>query len=445
MKEILWFRNDLRVTDNALLSNATQEVLPIFIFDKTMLQKLEKDDKSISFLYDSVLNLKKELQELGLDLAIFYDEPKNVFNFLKKYDFDFVLSSYEFDNYSIKTDEIIETILPIKKYHNRFILNPSDHLKKDNTPYKVFTAFFNSLEPLVTSDKIELYKINLSLKKVKFDYKKVPTLEEIGFNKKVLPLHLKKSGNELLKDFVKKIAFYKENRDFFYKDATSKISVHLRFGLISPREIFNFVKNYTHSDFFIKELFWREFYNYILYHFPHTQFENFKQIDIPYRNNKEEFDKWCNGKTGIPIVDAAMTELNTTGLMHNRLRMVTSSFLTKNLLIDWKWGEHYFSKKLLDYEISTNIGSWQWSASTGVDSVPYFRVFNPYIQSKKFDKDTEFIKKYLPILKNVDSKIIHNENNDLNSFINKYPKAIVSISFSRKRAIEVFKRAKSRT
>ena len=178
----------------------------------------------------------------------------------------------------------------------------------------------------------------------------------------------------------------------------------------------------------------------VLYHFPLTEYKNFKNIDIPYRNNNEDFVKWCEGKTGIPIMDAAMNQLNTTGLMHNRLRMVTASFLSKNLLIDWKWGEQYFAKKLLDYEISTNIASWQWAASTGVDAVPYFRVFNPYIQSKKFDKDTKFIKKYLPILAKVEPAKIHKENSNIFESIKEYPKPIVAIDSSRKRAIEVFKR-----
>ncbi len=439
-KEILWFKNDLRITDNAILHYANKNVLPIYIFDKSILNKLDKEDKSISFLYESVLMLKKQLKGIGLDLAIFFDEPKNIFMSLKKLGFNSILSSYNYDWYSRKMDETIQNILPIKKFYNHFILNPNEHLKKDNTPYKVFTPFYKSLMPLTSSLQIEEFKYNSKIQKIDFDYDHVPTLKDLGFIKQKLPLHLKKSLEILIKEFIQKLPSYKDDRDYFSKDATSKLSVHLKFGLISPRELFNALRKHSNSDFFIRELFFREFYAYILYHFPLTEYKNFKNIDIPYRNNNEDFVKWCEGKTGIPIIDAAMNQLNTTGLMHNRLRMITASFLSKNLLIDWKWGEQYFAKKLLDYEISTNIASWQWAASTGVDAVPYFRVFNPYIQSKKFDKDTKFIKNYLPILAKVEPAKIHKENSNIFESIKEYPKSIVAIDSSRKRAIEVFKK-----
>jgi len=440
VREILWFQNDLRITDNALLHYAKQDVLPIYIFDKGILNNLDKEDRSICFLYESVLVFKKQLQSIRLDLAIFFDEPKNVFMDLKKLGFESILSSYSYDNYSKKMDETINNILPIKKFYNRFILNPNEHLKKDNTPYKVFTPFYKSLTFLTSSLRIEEFLYNKNIQKIDFDYDKVPSLEDLGFKKQRLPLHLTKSLDILLEEFILKLPEYKENRDYFSKDATSNLSVYLRYGLISARELFNVIRKEKDSDFFIRELFFREFYAYILYHFPFIQFENFKSIDISYINNQDDFAKWCEGKTGVPIIDAAMIQLNTTGLMHNRLRMVTASYLTKNLLIDWRWGERYFAKKLLDYEISTNIASWQWAASTGVDAVPYFRVFNPYIQSKKFDKEADFIKKYLPLLSKIEAVKIHKEDSNINQNIKEYPKQLVSINFSRKRAIEVFKK-----
>ncbi len=215
--------------------------------------------------------------------------------------------------------------------------------------------------------------------------------------------------------------------------------------LFLPRTLFNKIKRLNapkkQIDFFIRELFWREFYNYILYHFPKSQFENLNSIKVNWNQNEDDFKNWCEGNTGVPIIDASMRYLNQTGLMHNRLRMVTSSYLTKNLLIDWRKGEEYFALKLLDYEASSNIGSWQWAASTGVDAVPYFRVFNPYLQSKKFDKDAIFIKTVLKDLKDISPKVIHTENGVQEDIFLNYPRQIVGINYSRNRAIMEFKRA----
>ena len=445
MKQVLWFRRDLRVVDSEILANAKDEVLPIFIFDKNILNKLPKDDKRVSFIYKSVLELKENLQKIGLDLAIFYANPKDVFIDLKNQGFDEVLTSIDFDNYSKTRDEECEEILPIKRYTDSFLIYPNDVLKADKTPYKVFTAFYNSLEFLHSSNNIREFETPKNLKKVDFDYSFIPTLNDLGLKKQDLPDFLYKSADELIDIFSKKIENYQENRDYFYLDASSNLSVHLRFGLISPRTLFNKIKRLNapkkQIDFFIRELFWREFYNYILYHFPKSQFENLNSIKVNWNQNEDDFKNWCEGNTGVPIIDASMRYLNQTGLMHNRLRMVTSSYLTKNLLIDWRKGEEYFALKLLDYEASSNIGSWQWAASTGVDSVPYFRVFNPYLQSKKFDKDAIFIKSVLKDLKNISPKIIHTENSVQEDIFLNYPRQIVGINYSRNRAIMEFKRA----
>ncbi|PLY09677.1 MAG: deoxyribodipyrimidine photo-lyase [Arcobacter sp.] len=445
MSQILWFRRDLRITDSAILSNAKHKVLPIFIFDKNILKALPKDDKRVTFIYKSVLDLKNRLKSIGLDLAIFYDEPINVFKNLKERGFDEVLCSIDFDNYAKKRDKEIEKILPMKRFIDSFILNPLEHLKSDNTPYKVFTPFYKSLNIISKSKSIETFKRNENLEKVDFDYDFIPSLKELGFEEQRQESFLQKDGIILLDEFIEKIENYKEDRDFFYKDASSKLSVHLRFGLISAKEVFNYLKSFDNIDceFFIRELFWREFYNYILFHFPKSEIENFNNIEIEWNDNEEDFQKWCDGKTGIPIIDAAMKNLNETGMMHNRLRMVVASFLTKNLFIDWKKGEKYFALKLLDYEASSNIGSWQWSASTGADASPYFRVFNPYIQSKKFDKEGIFIKTVFPELKHIDSKLFHTENGVSSNLFVEYPKSIVDISLSRKQAIEKFKRARN--
>lgn len=442
MKQILWFRRDLRVEDSSLLENAKDNVLPIFIFDKNILEKLPKDDKRVTFIYKSVLSLKEKLKSIGLDLAIFYGYPKEIFLKLKTLGFDEVLCSIDFDSLAKKRDEEIEKILPLKRFIDSFILNPAQHLKKDGTPYKVFTPFYNSLEVITSSNKIEPRKRDINIKLIDYDYNISPSLEELGFEEARLPDFLNLDTDILLKEFSHKLQNYENDRDFFYKNATSNLSVHLRFGLISPVMLFNYIKNFPNSDFFVRELFWREFYNYILFHFPNSEFKNFNEIDIKWNENEEDFEKWCKGNTGVPIVDAAMRHLNSTGTMHNRLRMIVASFLTKNLFLDWKKGEEYFALKLLDYEASSNIGSWQWGASTGADAAPYFRVFNPYTQSKKFDKDALFIKSVIPELKDIDSKLLHIQNGTQSNIFIDYPKAMVDINLSRKRAIEKFKKAK---
>lgn len=377
MREILWFRRDLRISDSAILSKAKDEVLPIFIFDTDILDKLEKNDRRVDFIYQSVLKLKKKLQSIGLDLAIFHDTPKQVFTKLQAIGFDRVLCSIDYDAYAMARDIEINKIIPTTRYSDSFILNPLLHLKKDGTPYKVFTPFFNSLEELTSSSEIEEFQRNIKLKKIDFDYNLVPTLSELGFETQKLPDFLYQEPREVFDKFALKMQDYKKDRDYFYKDATSNLSVFLRFGLISPKELFNLARKVEGSSFFIREIFWREFYAYLLFHFPDSEFENFIDIKIPWKDDEESFEAWCKGETGVEIVDASMKYLNKTGLMPNRLRMIVASFLTKNLLIDWRKGEAYFAKKLLDYEASSNIGSWQWAASTGADAAPYFRIFNP--------------------------------------------------------------------
>ncbi|MFY4842653.1 cryptochrome/photolyase family protein [Aliarcobacter butzleri] len=445
MKQILWFRRDLRIIDNEILANVKGEVLPIFIFDKNILQNLPKDDKRVTFIYKSVYRLKEDLKSIGLDLAIFFDTPINVFTKLKKENFDEILVSVDFDNYAKKRDEEVEKIIPLRRFLDSYLIDPKIILKSDQKPYKVFTPFYNYLEPLHQSNHIEEFKIATNIKKINYDYNFFPTLQDLGFIEQKLPDFLYKSADELISTFSKKINNYQKNRDFFHLDAGSNLSVHLRFGLISAKMVFNKIKKLQapkkEIDFFIRELIWREFYNYILFHFPKSQFENLNGIEVNWNENEEDFKKWCEGNTGVPIIDASMKHLNNTGLMHNRLRMIVASYLVKNLLIDWKKGEEYFALKLLDYEASSNIGSWQWAASTGVDAVPYFRVFNPYLQSKKFDSEAIFIKSVLKNLKDIPTKQIHTENSVQENIFLDYPKQIVGINYSRDRAILEFKRA----
>ena len=284
MKQVLWFRRDLRVVDSEILANAKDEVLPIFIFDKNILNKLPKDDKRVTFIYKSVLELKNNLQKIGLDLAIFYANPKDVFIDLKNKGFDEVLTSIDFDIYAKTRDEECEKILPIKRYTDSFLIYPNDVLKADKTPYKVFTAFYNSLEFLHSSNNIREFETPKNLKKVDFDYSFIPTLNDLGLKKQDLPDFLYKSADELIDIFSKKIQNYQENRDYFYLDASSNLSVHLRFGLISPRTLFNKIKRLNapkkQIDFFIRELFWREFYNYILWRGNINSYSELKDSEI---------------------------------------------------------------------------------------------------------------------------------------------------------------------
>lgn len=359
MKQILWFRRDLRINDNAILAHAQGEVLPLFIFDTHILNALSSSDKRVTFIYQSVLKLKQELQGMGLDLAIVYGEPKTIFTQLKKEGFNEVLCSIDHDHYAKTRDHAIEQIIHLRRFNDAFLIDPKEHLNQSHLPYKVFTPFYKSLEYLWDAKKIIELKPAQNLHLIEYNYKIGPTLKAMGFITQTLPSFLEQSGQTLLANFTQKLSDYQKDRDFFAIDATTKLSVHLRFGLLSPKEFFNTLRPYPHSQAVIRQLFFRDFYNYLLYHFPSSQFENYKPITIEWSNNEEHFKKWCEGKTGVPIVDAGMQHLNQTGLMHNRLRMIIASYLTKNLLIDWRWGERYFTEKLLDYEASSNIASWQ--------------------------------------------------------------------------------------
>ena len=427
MRQILWFRRDLRIEDNAILANARDEVLPIFIFDTNILSKLDQDDKRVNFIFKSVNELKNNLRNIGLDLAIFYGDPEEIFDQFSGLQIDEILASADFDNYSTNRDKSIAKKYNLKHFFDSWLLHPQDAVKQDGTPYKVYTPFYKAFGHFFDS-QIEEFRPASNLKLIDSPYfSKSFSLNDLGFTEAKLPKFLDDSAYKNLDIFKSKINNYEIDRDFFALNATSNMSVFLRFGLISPKQILNTLFKWKKENLEIekykKELFWREFYNCILYHFPNSEFENFNNIIIHWNNDLEIFQAWCDGKTGVDIIDAAMQNLNETGTMPNRLRMIVASFLTKNLLIDWRLGEKYFAKKLIDYEASSNIGSWQWGASTGADSAPYFRVFNPETQNHKFDPTSEFIQKYLKYKTN---------------------KPIVDIKNSAKIAIEVFSKSKNR-
>ena len=417
---IFWFRRDLRLEDNVGLFHALNEkenVLPVFIFDDMILNELPNDDPRVNFIYKSLLVINKQLQKHNSSLLILNGNIDEVWNsLLLKHDIETVYINKDYEPYAIKRDNRITEFLKskgitIKSYKDQVIFEESEIVKADGKPYTVYTPYkrkwlekFNpvSLIPMVNFD-------NLYHKKYSF-----PTLAALGF---------KKSNIQVKEYSLQNVSTYLETRNFPNLDSTSYLSPHLRFGTISVRQIITELDN--RSETFLSELIWREFFMQILYHFPHVVTNNFrsKNNGVKWLNNEDDYFKWCQGETGYPLVDAGMRQLNETGYMHNRVRMVTAGFLCKHLLIDWRYGEAYFAKKLLDYELSSNNGNWQWAAGTGCDAAPYFRIFNPIEQLKKFDKSLTYTKKWVK---------------DFES--NSYPEPMVDHKFARNRALEAYKK-----
>jgi len=447
--KILWFRRDLRIHDSLLLS-LDGEVLPLFIFDTTILNLLEKKDRRVAFIFEQVLQLKKNLKAIGLDLALFYGLPEDVFAYLKTLGFDDVYASVDYDAYAKERDAKIATMLNFHPLNDCYLFEPNEVLKKDGTPYLVFTPYYRACKELYT----QFYALEYKQGKqslAKFEYNELwsiskgvkkplhVTIESIGFE----PLHVNiLSPEKALEIFTCKVDDYEAKRDFFDVDATSHLSVHLRFGTLSIREVVRFLVNlkkqgHTTEPFF-RQLIFREYYAYLLYHFPKLAWENYK-YSPPISHDAEAYEHFITAQTGYPLVDAAITELLTTGLMHNRARMVVGSFFTKHLMLPWQQGEAFFAKHLLDYDASANILSWQWCAGTGIDPQPYFRIFNPYAQSLKFDKDARYIKHHLPLLNDIPAPSLHKEAYVMSHDIAGYPKPIIGHEHARKRFLSEFK------
>ncbi len=424
---VFWFRRDLRLHDNHGLFEAlknSNEVLPVFIFDKTILNKLSvKKDKRVSFIHQTIKKINDELLKVGSSLMVLNDEPINAFKTISEsFTIKDVFANHDYEPYAIDRDLKIKEWLKAKNisfhtFKDQVIFEKGEVMKPDGNPYTIFTPYSKIWKRKLAEEKIKPFASeNLLSNLIKTKPFHFPTLHEIGFEN---------SEDEFSPIIIDSnlISNYHLTRNLPAVNGTSKLSIHLRFGTVSVRKLAKVALELNEQ--WLNELIWREFFMMILFHFPYVVNKSFKKKyeHIKWRNNETEFKKWCDGETGYPIVDAGMRELNQTGLMHNRVRMVVASFLTKHLLIDWLWGEAYFAEKLLDYELSSNNGNWQWAAGCGCDAAPYFRIFNPSEQTKKFDTDMLYIKKWI------------------NNFTADYLPPIVEHTFARKRALEVFKKS----
>jgi deoxyribodipyrimidine photo-lyase len=394
---VFWFRRDLRLEDNTGLYHALNSglrVIPVFIFDTDILNQLEdRKDKRVDYIHQALQEIHKDLKKYNSGLYVYYGTPIEVFKkIIQDFNIDTVFSNRDYEPEAIQRDRQIADLLlkqhiQFRNFKDQVIFEKNNILKNDLSPYTVFTPYSKKWKENLKN--IEIVPVNREGFANYEGPSAIISLKDIGFEKTDLDY----AEPKLHKDIID---FYGEYRDFPAMDRTTHLGIALRFGTISIRECVQYAVK--HNEVWLNELIWREFFMQILYHFPSVVHHCFKKKyeNIVWRNDEKEFKAWCEGKTGYPIVDAGMRQLNETGFMHNRVRMITASFLTKHLLIDWRWGEAYFAGKLLDYDLAANNGNWQWAAGCGCDAAPYFRIFNPYEQTKKFDKDTQYIRKWLP-------------------------------------------------
>ena len=387
---VFWFRRDLRLEDNTGLFhalNSPHTVLPIFIFDTEILSSLKKDDARVSFIYEQLRQLREELRSRGSSLGVFQGKPADIFKKLKtQYNLREVFSNRDYEPYARIRDKevgdlLAEDHIKFHLYKDQVIFEKNEIVKHDGLPYVVYTPYMKLWKQRFTEKDPEIHDSSNNSNFIQNIDLPFPDLKDIGFEISAI-----KVPQFNLSDLT--IANYEAQRNYPYLDSTSRIGPHLRFGTVSIRKVVQKAAE-DKNETFLQELIWREFFMQILYHYPHTVTESFKpKYDrIPWRNNEAEFELWKSGKTGYPIIDAGMRQLNATGFMHNRVRMLVASFLCKHLLIDWRWGEAHFANYLLDYEMASNVGNWQWAAGSGVDAAPYFRIFNPSTQIEKFDKN----------------------------------------------------------
>lgn len=427
-----WFRRDLRLVDNAGLYRILRShsnVVPLFIFDRNILDKLEdKKDARVQFIHETISDIKNQLRSMGSDIRVEYGEPLEIWKkILEECEVESVYANKDYEPYARSRDENVKSLLEAKGvqmevFKDHLIFEQGEVLKKDDTPYTVFTPFKKVWLDKVNEGASDYYLKSYPCERYYHSFAKnldfdMISLAKMGF----YPSSIKIPSKEVKQKVIKN---YDSRRNFPAVEGTSRLGIHYRFGTISIREKAR--KAWKLNQVYLSELIWRDFYAQILAEFPHVVEGAFrpKYDQIQWRNNEEEFLAWCEGRTGYKIVDAGMRELNETGYMHNRVRMITASFLTKHLLINWQWGEAYFAKKLLDFDLASNNGGWQWAAGSGTDAAPYFRIFNPYTQVTKFDKNLEYIQKWVP-------------EHDMSS----YPKEIVEHKAARERCLKTYKSA----
>lgn len=424
---IFWFRRDLRLNDNAGLYHALKHgknVLPIFIFDEDILNELEdKEDRRVEFLHRSLSNLKSQFVDQGSDILVLHGNPLEVYrDLLEKYPIRSVFTNHDYEPYAKVRDEKIEEFLKEKgvvfrTFKDQCILEKEEVVKDDGKPYTVYSPYARKWKSIVTEFHFKQYPTEKYFDNLlRFSVGEMLSLSDIGFKSTDLDIPSVEIELGIIKN-------YHNTRDIPSIHGTSRLSVHLRFGTISIRELARMAQKTNEK--YLNELIWRDFYMMILWHFPEVDKSFKRKYDaIEWERNEKHFEAWCTGETGYPIVDAGMRELNATGWMHNRVRMIVASFFTKHLLLDWRLGEAYFAKKLIDFELSSNNGGWQWASGSGCDAAPYFRVFNPELQTKKFDPELKYIKKWVPEFQKLT-----------------YPKPIVEHKIARNRAIERYKSA----
>jgi deoxyribodipyrimidine photo-lyase len=434
---VFWFRRDLRLDDNVGFYEALNSdlpVVPIFIFDKDIVDKLPEDDARVTFIHQELQRMRLELEvQRESSIAMYYGKPMEVWKeIMESFSIDTVFTNRDYEPYAKERDLEIDQLLAeqnidFKTFKDQVTYEKDEITKADGSPYVVYTPYKNKwLEhfrnDFGSGDDQKFYDTSDYLSNcIKNNQLPNVTLHDMGFTTSPIEIPEYTVTPTLIED-------YEKTRNFpAIEKGTSRLGVYLRFGVVSVRKMVRKADQASNKTF-LSELIWREFFMQILYHFPHTKDAAFrsKYDRIEWRNNEAEFEKWKNGTTGYALVDAGMRELNTTGHMHNRVRMLVASFLIKHLLIDWRWGETYFAEKLNDYEMSSNVGNWQWAAGSGVDAAPYFRIFNPITQKDKFDKERKYIKQFVPEFET-----------------SRYPDMMVDHKESRERCLRVYKEAVS--
>lgn len=423
---IFWMRRDLRLDDNTALFHALktrENVLPLFIFNPDILSRIpDVSDYRINFIYETILQIKNELEKFGSTLCVLHGRPMDIFkSLIEKYHICSVYCNRDYEPYTNHRDMHVERLLKMNRtefitYKDHVLFEKDELVKKDGKPYTVFTPYKNRFLEKLNQDSVRANKTSLYFHNfIRIKPMDMPSIESLGFSRVTNIFPPKSLPQSLLEN-------YEENRDFPARNGTSKLSLHLRYGTVSIRKITALAM--LHSQTFLSELIWRNFYSQILWFFPQVSTRAFKPAydNIRWENDQNHFQAWCDGVTGYPLVDAGMRELNQTGFMHNRVRMVTASFLCKHLLIDWKWGETYFAAKLNDYDLASNNGGWQWASGSGCDAAPYFRIFNPELQIQRFDPEYIYIKKWIPEFGT-----------------DRYPAQIIDHVFARDRAIARYK------